>query len=240
MEFLQKLRLLIVVRVVACLAAPSGRNDAVNDAPTIINRMSTLVDPVDALLVIDMQNSFCHPDGVMYDAVGTPMFEIDETVKATAAAVAAARTAKIPVVFTRHQYRAGHADFGPLFPQFRDLLQAQQGLLAGSWDADVIDELEFSPRDLVVDKARLDAFFNTSLDTLLHSMGVTRIAAAGVLTNACVETSVRAAAMRDYNVTVLSDCTTSGQEQHRAMSLECLEAYHIASVRPFSADLFAQ
>jgi ureidoacrylate peracid hydrolase len=202
--------------------------------------MCAQVYPVDALLVIDMQNSFCHPDGVMYDALGEPMFEIGQTVKATATAVAAARAARVPVVFTRHQYQAGHADFGPLFPQFCDLLRARHGLLARSWDVDVIDELEFAPHDLVVDKARLDAFFNTTLDTLLRSMGVTRIAAAGVLTNACVETSVRAAAMRDYDVTVLSDCTTSGQEQHRAMSLECLEAYHIASVRPFSPELLGQ
>jgi len=202
--------------------------------------MSAQVYPVDALLVIDMQNSFCHPDGVMYDGLGEPMFEIGQTVKATAAAVGAARAARVPVVFTRHQYQPGHADFGPLFPQFCELLRARQGLLARSWDTEVVDELEFGPHDLVVDKARLDAFFNTTLDTLLHSMGVTRIAAAGVLTNACVETSVRAAAMRDYDVTVLSDCTTSGTEQHRAMSLECLEAYHIASVRPFSPELFAR
>jgi ureidoacrylate peracid hydrolase len=202
--------------------------------------MAAQLDPLDALLVIDMQNSFCHHDGVMYDALGQPLFEIDKTVKATAEAVAAARAAHVPVVFTRHQYRSGHVDFGPLFPQFRDLLQAKQGLLARTWDADIIDELEFGPSDLVVDKARLDAFYNTSLDTLLRNMGIARIAVAGVITNACVETSTRAAAMRDYQVTVLSDCTTSGQEQHRAMSLECLEAYHIASVRPFAAELFTR
>jgi ureidoacrylate peracid hydrolase len=202
--------------------------------------MAARLDPVDALLIIDMQNSFCHPDGVMYDALGQPLFEIDETVKATAAAVAAARAAQVPVVFTRHQYRSGHVDFGPLFPQFRDLLLAKQGLLARTWDADIIDDIELSPSDLVVDKARLDAFYNTSLDTLLRSMGIARIAVAGVITNACVETSTRAAAMRDYEVTVLSDCTTSGQEQHRAMSLKCLEAYHIASVHPFSAELFTR
>jgi ureidoacrylate peracid hydrolase len=202
--------------------------------------MAAPLDPVDALLIIDMQNSFCHPDGVMYDALGQPLFEIDETVKATAATVAAARAAQVPVVFTRHQYRSGHVDFGPLFPQFRDLLLAKQGLLARTWDADIIDDLELSPSDLVVDKARLDAFYNTSLDTLLRSMGIARIAVAGVITNACVETSTRAAAMRDYEVTVLSDCTTSGQEQHRAMSLECLEAYHIASVHPSSAELFTR
>jgi nicotinamidase-related amidase len=195
---------------------------------------------IDALLVIDMQNSFCHPEGVMYDALGPPLFEIDKTVKATAAAVAAARAERVPVVFTRHQYQSGHADFGLLFPQFRDLLREKRGLLARTWDADVIDELEFSTHDFVVDKARLDAFYNTSLDTLLRSMDVARIAIAGVITNACVETSTRAAAMRDYQVTVLSDCTTSGQEQHRAMSLECLEAYHIASVRAFSPELFAR
>jgi ureidoacrylate peracid hydrolase len=202
--------------------------------------MAAQLVPLDALLVIDMQNSFCHPDGVMYDALGQPLFEIDKTVMATAEAVAAARAAHVPVVFTRHQYRSGHVDFGPLFPQFRDLLQAKQGLLARTWDADIIDDLEFGPRDLVVDKARLDAFYNTSLDTLLRSVGIARIAVAGVITNACVETSTRAAAMRDYQVTVLSDCTTSGQEQHRAISLECLEAYHIASVRPFAAELFTR
>jgi ureidoacrylate peracid hydrolase len=193
---------------------------------------------VDALLVIDMQNSFCHPDGVMYDGTGAPLADIAETVKATATAVAAARDVRLPVVFTRHQYQPGHADFGPLFPQFCDLLRAGQGLLARTWDADVIDELEFGASDLVVDKARLDAFYNTTLETLLRSMGVARIAVAGVITNACVETTVRAAAMRDYEVTVLSDCTTSNSEQHRAMSLECLAAYHLAAVRPFSPELF--
>ena len=192
---------------------------------------------IDAFLVIDMQNSFCHPDGVLYEARGAPLANIGETVAATATAVAAARAARVPIVFTRHQYQAGHADMGPLFPQYHDLLRAKDGLLARSWDVEVIDELEFGASDLVVDKARLDAFYNTTLDTLLRSMGVKRVAAAGVVTNACVETTVRAATMRDYPVTVLSDCTTSALEQHRAMSLECLEAYNIASVQPFSAEL---
>jgi ureidoacrylate peracid hydrolase len=201
--------------------------------------MTAANHPVDALLIIDMQNSFCHPDGVMYASLGAPLFELDSIVKNTASAVAAARTARLPVVFTRHQHQAGYADFGPRFPQFLDLLRAQDGLLARTWDADVIDELDFGSSDIVVDKARLDAFHNTSLETLLRSMGVQRLAVAGIITNACVETTTRAAAMRDYDVTVLSDCTTSGQAKHRDMSLECLEAYHIASVQPFSEDLFA-
>jgi nicotinamidase-related amidase len=82
---------------------PKG-NDGVSDAAVIVDRMCAQVYPVDALLVIDMQNSFCHPNEVMYDALGEPMFDIGQTVKATAASVAAARSARVPVVFTRHQY----------------------------------------------------------------------------------------------------------------------------------------
>jgi ureidoacrylate peracid hydrolase len=193
--------------------------------------------PVDALLVIDMQNSFCHPGGVMYEALGQPLFEIEKTVAATAAAVASARAARVPIVFTRHQYQPGHADFGALFPEFLSLLRANDGLLAGTWDIDVVDELDVGSGDLIVDKPRLDAFHGTSLDILLRSMGVTRLAVAGIMTNACVETTTRAAAMRDYEVTVLSDCTTTGQERHRTMSLECLEAYHIAEVDRFTPDM---
>jgi ureidoacrylate peracid hydrolase len=201
--------------------------------------MTSTASSVDALLIIDMQNSFCDPAGVMYAPFGEPLFEIEGVVTNTAAAVDAARRAGLPVVFTRHQYQPGHADFGRLFPQYLELLRDRQGLLAGTWDVAVIDELNQSGDDLVVDKPRLDAFHGTSLDTLLHGLGARRIAVAGVMTNACVETTTRSAAMRDYQVTLLSDCTTSQQENHRDMSLECLEAYHLAAVRPFSEALFA-
>jgi ureidoacrylate peracid hydrolase len=202
--------------------------------------MATGAASVDALLIIDMQNSFCDPAGVVYAPFGEPLFEIEKVVARTVTAVAAARSAGLPVVFTRHQYQPGYADFGLLFPQYLDLLRARHGLLAGTWDVDIIDELKQNSDDLVIDKPRLDAFHGTSLDTLLHGLGARRIAVAGVMTNACVETTTRAAAMRDYLVTLFSDCTTSQRKEHRDMSLECLEAYHLASVRQFDEALFSR
>jgi ureidoacrylate peracid hydrolase len=174
----------------------------------------------------------------MYAPFGEPLFEIDKVVTNTAIAVSSARTAGVPVVFTRHQYQPGHADFGRLFPQYLELLRARGGLLAGTWDVDVIEELEPGPNDLMIDKPRLDAFHGTSLQTLLHGLGVSHIVIAGIMTNACVETTTRSAAMRDYEVTLLSDCTTSQQEKHRDMSLEGLAAYHLATVQPFDGALF--
>ncbi|WP_326635224.1 isochorismatase family protein [Streptosporangium sp. NBC_01755] len=78
--------------------------------------MATIAPEVDVLLVVDMQNSFCHPKGAMYDVLGAPLYDIARVVDANAAVVSAARTAGIPVVFTRQQYYRGFADFGPLFP----------------------------------------------------------------------------------------------------------------------------
>lgn len=200
--------------------------------------MADIDQAMDALLVIDMQNSFCNPAGVMYAPFGEPLFEIDRVIAATAEAVDAARSAGTPVIFTRHQYRPGHADFGPLFPQYLELLKAAGGLLGGTWDVEVIKELAPTERDLVVDKARLDGFHGTSLDSLLRGLRADRIAVVGVMTNACVETTTRAAAMRDYQVTLLSDCTTTKEESHRDMSLTCLAEYHLATVQAFSPELF--
>ena len=64
-----------------------------------------------ALLVVDMQNGFCHPDG-SFPRIGMGLEGAEEAVRNAAVAVAQARRAAIPVVFTRHVYRPGRADEG--------------------------------------------------------------------------------------------------------------------------------
>ena len=82
-----------------------------------------------------------------------------------AVAVARARRAAIPVVFTRHVYRPGHADEGRSLIESSPALAALNGLAAGYWDADAVAELGCGPEDLVVDKVRFDAFQWTSPST---------------------------------------------------------------------------
>src|SRR5512142_1091071 len=113
-----------------------------------------------ALLVVDMQNGFCHPDG-SFPRIGMGLEGAREAVRNAAVAVGQARRAAIPVVFTRHVYRPGRADEGAA-------LAGDNGLAAGFWDAEVVDELGCGPEDLVVDKVRFDAFQWTSLEPLLR------------------------------------------------------------------------
>ncbi|HLH99847.1 MAG TPA: isochorismatase family cysteine hydrolase [Acidimicrobiales bacterium] len=182
-----------------------------------------------ALIVVDMQNGFCHPQGSL-PAMGRGLPDIERAVRGCMEAVASAREADLPVVFTRHLYRPGYADAGPNFDLVGADLRAVGGLLAGSWDGDVIDELEVTGADLIVDKCRYDAFLNTSLDRLLRGMGVTRVTVCGVVTNVCVESTVRAAFMRDYGVELIADaCAAATRPLHEA-ALEVISHYRFAEV----------
>jgi ureidoacrylate peracid hydrolase len=189
------------------------------------------------LLVIDMQNSFCHPDGALYQPLGAPLAGIEDVVPSCRAAVQAARRSDLPVIFTRHGFAPDYSDAGPVFTQYADHLAERGGLLRGSWDSDIIDDLEREPADTVIDKNRMDSFHGTDLDDVLQSQGISSLVLVGVVTNACVESTTRSAAMRDYPVELLADCCAGVTRQHHEMSLECLHAYQFANVTTLSDAL---
>ncbi len=182
-----------------------------------------------ALLVIDMQNAFCHPDG-SFAQLDMGLEGALEAVAHAAVAVGQARRAGIPVVFTRHVYRPGRADEGPSLKANSPALASLQGLADTSWDAQVMDELGCGPDDLVVDKVRFDAFQWTSLEPLLRGLGVAELVICGVITNICVESTVRSAFMRDFPVTLLADCCAAKTRRLHDLSLEVLSSYALADI----------
>jgi ureidoacrylate peracid hydrolase len=186
-----------------------------------------------ALIVVDMQNGFCHPEG-SFPSVGLGMEGVDAAVRNAAIAVKQARATGVPVIFTRHLYRLGLADEGPALIRDSPALALVNGLAAGSWDADVVDDLECHPDDLKVDKVRHDAFQWTSLEPLLRGLAVTRLAICGVVTNLCVESTVRSAFMRDFPVTLIEDACAAKTRHLHELSIEVLSTYEIAEISRIS------
>jgi len=82
----------------------------------------------------------------------------------------------------------------------------------------------------VVDKVRFDAFQWTSLEPLLRGLGVDELAVCGVVTNICVETTIRSAFMRDFSVIMLADCCAAQTRRLHELSVEVLTAYRLAKV----------
>jgi nicotinamidase-related amidase len=182
-----------------------------------------------ALIVVDMQNGFCHPEG-SFSRIGLELEGAQDAVRNAALAVKQARTAGVPVIFTRHIYRLGRGDRGPSLIRNSPAIAVADGLAAGSWDADVVAELECRPDDLKVDKVRFDAFQWSSLEPLLRGLEVTDVMICGVVTNLCVESTVRSAFMRDIPVTLIEDACAANTRRLHELSIEVLSSYEIAEI----------
>ncbi|NBH07424.1 isochorismatase family cysteine hydrolase [Amycolatopsis sp. SID8362] len=183
-----------------------------------------------ALLVVDMQNGFCHPRGSVPAMLG-PMEGVATAIAGCVAAVAAARAAGVPVVYTRHCYRPGYVDAGANFERLGAGIRDSGGLLRGSWDAEVLDELAPAGGDVVVDKTRYDAFFATDLELVLRGAGVTDLIVCGVATNVCVASSVRTAYAADFGVTVVPEACAGWTTALHEAALKVLAESMFADVR---------
>ena len=153
----------------------------------------------------------------------------DEAVRHAAIAVEQARRGGIPVVFTRHLYRPGRADEGRALKQNSPALAGLDGLQAGTWDAGGGRTRLGTPGPHRRQGA-LRSFQWTSLEPLLRGLGVDELAVCGVVTNICVETTIRSAFMRDFSVIMLADCCAAATRRLHELSVEVLSAYRLARI----------
>ncbi len=208
-----------------------------------------------ALLSIDMQNMECGPH--MRRAAtqpGTPEHakayffnRIDEVViPAQQRLLAAARTAGLEVMFTTIESLTRDGRDRSLDHKISRIHAPR-----GSWEARVIDEVAPVGDEIVVPKTASGIFNSTNIDYLLRNLGIRYLVLFGVLTDQCVESTIRDAADRGYLVTVVDDaCATYTPERHdhsirsmdkayaRARTAEQMVA-EIASVAGASATIAA-
>jgi ureidoacrylate peracid hydrolase len=187
-----------------------------------------------ALIVVDMQNAYLHPDGSFarlwpdannqevraIDPVNDPIgagrqFDLGllrRAIPGTKRLIEGARFAGVPVIFLRYVYRADYKDGGVLIHEINPALATVGYVVDGSWDAEILEELKPDPRDFVVEKSRYSGFHATRLETVLRSLGTESLVICGVTTHFCVECTARDAHMRDYRVVIASDATDEVNE----------------------------
>jgi nicotinamidase-related amidase len=171
-----------------------------------------------AVVVIDPQNDFLHADG-WYARSGVDVTHMQRTIEPIRALVRVARQKRIPVIWTRHGFRDAR-DAGVFF-QLRPFLK-DGGLRQGTWGYEVLDGLGAEPDDWYVEKTRLSAFFNTSLETILRGLKADTVLFAGVLTNQCVAATSKDANFRDFKPIVVEDCTGTTLPHLHAPAIEMI------------------
>jgi ureidoacrylate peracid hydrolase len=160
-----------------------------------------------ALIIIDMQNGFCHEDGFM-NKIGLDWTTSRDAIGPVKQLAAAARAADLPVFYTRYTLNPDYSDAGLITEIFPEIMEAK-GMVRDTWDAEIVPELAPQPGDRVIDKTRYSAFYDTDLEQQLRDLKTEALIVCGVTTNVCVESTVRDAFFRDIRVIVPSDATAA-------------------------------
>ncbi len=179
------------------------------------NTLEEIVEPKHtALIVIDMQNDYYHQDGYYTAKLKLDLSMIQATTAPIQRALTAARQAGLQVIYSKHIILPGMVSDSPLWLSIhyqaglRDLNQDFY-TIAGTWGAEIIDELKPQPGDWVLEKMRANVFIGTFLDTLLRSNSIETLVIAGQVTNGCVENTARTARDLDYYAVLLADGVAS-------------------------------
>ena len=164
-----------------------------------------------ALIIVDMQNDFCHEDGYFHKlAREMPKFrsllEVRPPVEVIGRLADGFRKAGKPVICLKMELRKDYADCA--IPYWKWPKSKERGFcVEGTWGSEIIADLSPEGVDIVVPKKGYGGFFNTHLETVLRNLGIETCAVTGVGTAGCVDTTVREGVARGFKMIVVSDAT---------------------------------
>ena len=168
-----------------------------------------------ALVLIEFQNDFTTDGGTLHGAVAGVMASTGMLDKAAAVAdatrAAGATVIHSPITFQPGYYEITKHPYGILAG-----VVDSSSFIKGGWGAEIADSMKPKDGDIVLEGKRgLDAFASTNLDFILRSKGIQTVVLAGFLTNCCVESTMRSAYERGYEVITLTDVVAAtSQEEH--------------------------
>ncbi|AUV83303.1 cysteine hydrolase [Salinigranum rubrum] len=164
-----------------------------------------------AVVVVDMQNGFCHPEGSLYAPPS------GDAVEPVTDLVARAREAGAHAVYTRDVHPPEQFENNHYYDEFD---RWGEHVVEGTWDAELVEELDVREEDLVVEKHTYDAFYRTQLEGWLRAHGVDDLLICGTLANVCVLHTAGSAGLRDFKPVLVRDAVGYLEEEHREYALD--------------------
>jgi nicotinamidase-related amidase len=151
-----------------------------------------------ALVVVDMENEFCKPDGKLY--IGP---EVNTMIDHVASLLKRCRDTGVPIIYVRSVRYPDDPDFTRFGRDYH--------LIDGTNGPVIVEELRPQPGEPVVEKHTHDCFHNTEMDNVLKQMGIGcethQVIVTGVMSNVCVYHAVLGFHVRHYRTVLPIDCT---------------------------------
>ncbi|MEM9768050.1 MAG: isochorismatase family cysteine hydrolase [Cyanobacteria bacterium P01_D01_bin.71] len=185
-----------------------------------------------ALLIIDMQNDFCHPDGFNGSELGLDLKGVRSIIPAIQTLLVWARQTGVKVIFTRESHLPDLSDLSPS----KKTRYANAGspigqpgkmgrfLVQGETGASIVEELQPLPQEWQLDKPAHSCFVNTSLDQRLQAANVTHLLIAGVTTECCVLATYRHGSDLGYYCLLLEDCCAAFDAKDHEATVHILQS----------------
>jgi nicotinamidase-related amidase len=172
-----------------------------------------------ALVVIDMQNDFCHPDGWLA-SIGVDIAPARKPIAPLRALLPKLRGAAVPIVWVNWGARPDRMNLSPSLLHVYNgtgrgiglgdpISEGASVLTEGSASAAIVEELSPDPADIQVLKHRMSGFWDTPLDSILRNLDVTTLLFAGVNADQCVLHTLADANFLGYDTIMLEDCTAT-------------------------------
>jgi ureidoacrylate peracid hydrolase len=195
-----------------------------------------------AVLVIDMQNDYCHPNGCQA-RLGTDVSLAGEMAPRLERFLGLARAAGTRIIFVRTLHTPWTDSATWLERGRHRHLQSDVRLcLPGTWGSEFYAAIQprqsedWSPasHDYVVTKHRYSGFVDTDLDLVLRAQQIRTLIVTGTASNGCVEATARDGFMRDYAIVYASDCSVASTVQRHQ---ECLDRVRSWATLASSEDI---
>lgn len=167
-----------------------------------------------ALIVVDMQNDYCHPQGTLSQR-GYDTSSSEAILPTLQTLIEAARASGVLIVFiqTLHTKATDSAVWLERSDHSANICRP------GSFGADFFG-VSPQPSDIIVNKHRYSGFIGTRLDQVLRSHRIETLIMTGVATNVCVESTARDGFMLDYHIVFTSDGTATSRPEAHESTLE--------------------
>jgi nicotinamidase-related amidase len=178
------------------------------------------IDPSQtAVVLIEYQNDFTSEGGALHGAVADVMASTS-MLENTVDAVARAREAGATIIHSPISFAAGYGEITSTPYGILAGVVENNAFVKGTWGAEIVDDLAPAEGDIVLEGKRgLDAFASTNLDFILRSKGIRTVALGGFLTNCCVESTMRSAYEKGFDVYTLTDCVAATSEEEHANAI---------------------
>jgi nicotinamidase-related amidase len=165
-----------------------------------------------ALIIQDLQNDVIAEGGAFAESGAPAHAQSQNVVENVKTLAQAARDAGVPVIHVHYVVEPGAKGLKLNAPLFQGVKEAD-ALVRGSWGAAPVEGLEPQDGDLVVEKTRMNGFYNTILDNLLRGFGTETLVITGAWTNMSIEHTARHGADAGYEIVVVSDGTSTVNDE---------------------------